>query len=147
MKYSITRRLFVRVFALILPLLLLQGCVFIWSRSMVTEEIRSSAVSNLEYLQSVLERRVQDVVNASNTILTEAEIGPFYAELAHNQFESVSDYYIQLAAIRRTLRVLKYSNELISEVSLIFPLEGIVLDTSILTPLDTAFLEIGRAHV
>ena len=141
MKYSITRRLFVRVFALILPLLLLQGCVFIWSRSMVTEEIRSSAVSNLEYLQSVLERRVQDVVNASNTILTEAEIGPFYAELAHNQFESVSDYYIQLAEIRRTLRVLKYSNELISEVSLIFPLEGIVLDTSILTPLDTAFLE------
>ena len=129
MKRSITRRLFRGVLLLILPLLLLQGCVYVWSRSMVTGEIRTTAENNLEYLQNFLERRVQDVVDASNTLFSEADIGQFYAELAHDRFESVSDYYMQLYDIRRTLRVLRYSNELISEVSLFFPQQHLAVNS------------------
>lgn len=141
MKYSITKRLFVSVLALLLPLLFLQGCVYVWSHSMVTEEIRVSAVSNLEYLQSMLERKVQDVADASNTVLSQAKIGLFYALLAHDQFESPSAYYSQLSDIRSALRILKYSNDLIGDVTLIFPLEGIALDASGMTQIDYAFLD------
>lgn len=141
MKYSITKRLFISVLALLLPLLFLQGCVYVRSRSMVTEEIRSSAVSNLEYLQSMLERKVQDVADASNTVLSQAKIGLFYALLAHDQFESPSAYYSQLSDIRSALRILKYSNDLIGDVTLIFPLDGIALDASGMTQIDYAFLD------
>lgn len=137
---SISRRLFKGVSLLILPLLLLQGCVYVWSRSMVTQEIRSSAENNLAYLQNFLERRVADVVDASNTIFLKAEIGQFYAELAHDWFESASDYYMQLRAIQRTLSVLKYSNELIAEVNLFFPGEGLAVNTEYAYTLDTDFL-------
>lgn len=137
---SISKRLFKGVSLLILPLLLLQGCVYVWSRSMVTQEIRSSAENNLAYLQNFLERRVADVVDASNTIFLKAEIGQFYAELAHDWFESASDYYMQLRAIQRTLSVLKYSNELIAEVNLFFPGEGLAVNTEYAYTLDTDFL-------
>lgn len=137
---SISKRLFKGVSLLILPLLLLQGCVYVWSRSMVTQEIRTSAENNLAYLQNFLERRVADVVDASNTIFLKAEIGQFYAELAHDWFESASDYYMQLRAIQRTLSVLKYSNELIAEVNLFFPDERLAVNAGYAYTLDEDFL-------
>ena len=130
LRYSITRRLFAGVFLLLMPLLLMQGGVYLWSRETVTEEIRSTAVANLEYLHSYLDQKMQDVQDISNILLTQTRVGQFYTSLVHDAFASISEYYMAIREIRITLRTQKYSNELISEVMLFFPRFGLMIDTS-----------------
>lgn len=141
MKYSITKRLFTGVFVLILPLLLLQGIIFWWSRQTVTEEIRSTATSNLEYLRSHLDQRIQNIYEGSNIIVTETTVGQFYSKLAHGTFENTSDFYMSLRDIRITLGVHKYSNELVQEVSLIFPRHNLMVNTIAAAEADDKLLE------
>lgn len=141
MKYSITKRLFTGVFVLILPLLLLQGIIFGWSRQTVTEEIRSTATANLEYLRAYLDQRIQNIYEGANIIATETNVGQFYAKLAHSTFESVSEFYMDLRDIRTTLGIHKYANELVQEVTLIFPQHNLMMKTAGVSVADAELLE------
>ena len=136
MKYSIIRRLISSVLLLIVPLLLLQGYLFVWSRRIVADEITGTARGNLQYLQEYLEQKTQDLYDASNILLTAETVGQFHARLAHGTFESESEYYTSILDIRSLLRIQKYSNELVSEIQLVFPEFNLVIAHDTLRKVD-----------
>ena len=131
MRYSITKRLLGSVLALIIPLLLLQGAVYLWARSAMLEEIESSAESNLEYLQKHLDRQIQGIYQAANGLIESRKVGMFYTQLHHASFASTSEYYMSIRDVREQMDILKYANEMIREITLLFPgYESFVSTTS-----------------
>lgn len=138
MKYSITKFLSTSVLSLLITLLLMQGSVYFWSRNVITKEIEETTISNAEYLLNYLEDKVLETYLAAQTIMESTTTTSFFTKLAHNTFESTAEYYTMLRQITKDLDVLKYSNSIIEDVTIMFPTYDLLIGTESLHPLYTS---------
>ncbi len=115
---SLSFRLFVMFFLVLVPIMTIQLAMYRWGTKAVTDELSSAAQSNVVYLRDHLERSLLDLFMQTDLLLNKQAINEF---LIYNNSMSPAEYYISARNIISTLAVTQYSNPYVKEILLYYP--------------------------
>jgi len=113
---SITVQLRTMFIALLFFLMVLQVCMFSWTRNAVTQELYSSAKSHVTYLRDTLSDHVITIYAAAHQLLEDNTLKEYAISVSQlNNYEKT----IARNSIIEMLKKAQYSNPLIDEIRLI----------------------------
>lgn len=118
--FSLRSRLAALFLLLQLPLCLLQFYVYHWSNRSISREMEAAAVSYVEFLQSDLDETMSALVVQQEYLLVSRNLNAFLVGAEHM---SNAEYYSQLENIMREMQSFLRGNQIVSSMSMYFPLQ------------------------